>query len=411
MPVKLKWLNNELVASKGIGPGFHFLRHILSLIILMHHCRIAVFGVRAAGDSYVKGAPIGEQLGAHLSPGLLLIELIRPGLFALVGLFFALSGFLVFASAMRAPSIKVFFGNRLLRLLPALSVEVALSALILGPLVTEVPLKDYFTDPVFFRYFGNMIGEVAFFLPGVFIHNPWPNLVNANMWTLPAELGCYMLMLAMMIFGLTSKPRLFGIVTLFALIALQILEIADPALLPVRTDATHFNSWFIIFLFIIGAALYANADLVPLHPLFFIGAAGCYWLLMLFGALQCLGGFFLAYCMAAIGMMSFKWFDRLLKMDLSYGTYLYGFPLTQGIVYLLHPMLQDVKPLTQYLIILPLVIASTTLFAACSWIAIEKPALSLRRHLIREPSPLAKPKEQQPATQSIKSQQTANGSC
>jgi len=389
MDLKLKWLDKELAANKGIGPGFHLLRHALSLIILTHHCRIAVFGIKAAPEGYVKGAPINEQITAHLSPGLLLVELFRPGLFALVGLFFALSGFLVFASAMRAKSIKTFFGNRLLRLLPALSVEVALSALILGPLVTEIPLKAYFTDFEFFRYFGNIVGEVAFVLPGVFVHNPWPQLVNANLWTLPPELGCYLLMLAMLVLGMTKKRRQMAILAVAALTAFQLLEIIDPTLLPVRADSTHFNSWFIVFLFVLGAAFFANADLIPLHPKLFLVAAGIYWALLLMNALQCIAAFFLTYCMVYIGMISFRWFDRLLKMDLSYGTYLYGFPLTQGVVYFLQPSLSGYGAFTQYAIILPIVIAGTAVFAAGSWVLIEKPALSLRRHLIREPSPVA----------------------
>lgn len=387
MPLKLRWLNEDLIANKGIGPGFHFLRHALSLIIVAHHCRIAVFGVQGATPGYVKGAPIGEQLSSHLSPGLLLVELSRPALFSLVGLFFALSGFLVFASAARAPDIRTFFGNRALRLLPALSVEVALSALILGPLVTELPLRAYFSDPQFFRYFGNIIGEVTFTLPGVFLHNPWPDLVNANLWTLPPELGCYLLILAMLATGLTGKRRLLGALMLAALIAFQTLEIAAPNILPVRADSTHFTPWFIVFLFVVGAAFFANADLIPLHPLFFLGAAGFYWALMLLGVLQCVAGVFLAYCMVYIGMSGFGWFDRLLKMDLSYGTYLYGFPLTQAAVYFLLPALRDFGHLTQYAIILPLVIGATALFAMSSWIFIEKPALSLRRHLVREPAP------------------------
>jgi len=388
MAAKIKFLASEIAANKGIGPGFHFLRHALSLIIVAHHCRVAVFGTQTT-PGYAKGAPIAEQLAAHLSPGLLLVELSRPALFSLVGLFFALSGFLVFASAMRAPDIKTFFGNRALRLLPALSVEVALSALILGPLATELPLARYFSDPEFFRYFGNIIGEVAFTLPGVFGQNPWPDMVNANLWTLPPELGCYAFMLLLLATGMTRRARLFGALTLVALFGLQMLEILRPDLLPARADSTHFTAWFIVFLFVVGAAFYANADLIPLHPALFLGAAGIYWALMLLGALQWLAGVSLVYCMVVIGMTPFKWFDRLLKMDLSYGTYLYGFPLTQGLVLLMTPWLRDWGHVAQYAVILPLTIAGTALFAACSWSLIEKPALGLRKHLIREPARLA----------------------
>jgi peptidoglycan/LPS O-acetylase OafA/YrhL len=230
---------------------------------------------------------------------------------------------------------------------------------------------------------------VTFTLPGVFSHNPWPDMVNANLWTLPPELGCYSLMLVLLATGMTRRHRLLGALTLAALLGFQLLEILRPDLLPARADSTHFAAWFIVFLFVVGAALYANADLIPLHPLLFLGAAGVYWTLMLTGALQCVAGLLLTYCMVAIGMTSFKWFDRLLKMDLSYGTYLYGFPITQGLVFLLQPRMHGFGPLAQYAVILPLVIAATALFAACSWSLVEKPALSLRKRLLKAPAPLA----------------------
>lgn len=389
MSLNIKRLDLELAANRGIGPGFHFLRHALSLIILAHHCRVAVFGVGHETPGYVKGAALGSQLAAHLPTSLLLVELSRPALFALVGVFFALSGFLVYGSAIRSKGIKTFFANRGLRLLPALSVEVALSALILGPLVTELPLHAYFSDPQFFRYFGNIVGEVTFALPGVFPHNPWPDMVNANLWTLPPELGCYLLMLAALASGLTGRKRLLGVLALAALAAITVAEIAAPQLLPVKADSSHFTGWFIVFLFVAGAAFYANADLIPLHPLFFLLAGAVYWALMLSGVLQGIAGFFLCYCMVFIGMTRFDWFDRRLKMDLSYGTYLYGFPITQALVFVLQPMLHDYGVLTQYVVTLPILIGLTMIFASTSWTFIEKPALSLRKHLLREPSPLA----------------------
>ncbi len=398
MALKIRWLDQALAANKGVGPGFHFLRHALAIVILAHHCRVAVFGLglNAGVAGYVKGAPFYRQLAAHLSPGLLFIELSRPALFALVGVFFALSGFLVYGSATRLRNIGSFFANRALRLLPALTVEVFLSALILGPLVTELPLGTYFSEPQFFRYFGNIVGEVTFTLPGVFLRNPWPDMVNANLWTLPPELGCYLLMLAMMATGLTGRKRLMGAMVLVAVAALQVCEIVAPDALPVRADSTHFTAFFIVFLFVAGAAFFANADLVPLHPILFVGAGSVYWLLMLTGVLQFLGGVLLTYCMVVIGMTRFGWFDRLVKLDLSYGIYLYGFPITQGMIFALHPFLKGLARPGEYAIIFTLVVGATALFATASWVYVEKPALGLRRRLGTRP--LKIPEQQQTLT-------------
>ena len=52
-------------------------------------------------------------------------------------MFFALSGFLVTGSALRTGRLVPFLGLRVLRLLPALFVEVTLSAIILGGIFTQ----------------------------------------------------------------------------------------------------------------------------------------------------------------------------------------------------------------------------------------------------------------------------------
>ena len=161
MALKIRWLDQALAANKGVGPGFHFLRHALAIVILAHHCRVAVFGLglNAGVAGYVKGAPFYRQLAAHLSPGLLFIELSRPALFALVGVFFALSGFLVYGSATRSRNIGSFFANRALRLLPALTVEVFLSGLILRAFGDRASARDIFSANLSFFVISATLSE------------------------------------------------------------------------------------------------------------------------------------------------------------------------------------------------------------------------------------------------------------
>ena len=63
--------------------------------------------------------------------------------------------------------------------------------------------------------------------------------------------------------------------------------------------------------------------------------------MMMADVLGVVSGMLLTYCMVYIGMQNFRWFDRIIKKDLSYGIYLYGFPLTQATVALLLPQLAD----------------------------------------------------------------------
>ncbi len=73
---------------------------------------------------------------------------------------------MVAGSALRTRRLIPFLGLRVLRLLPALFVEVTLSAIILGAIFTDLPLSQYYTEPMFWEYFLNIIGDVHFHLPG-----------------------------------------------------------------------------------------------------------------------------------------------------------------------------------------------------------------------------------------------------
>ena len=383
---KARTLEDALKACRGIGPGFHMLRHLLSVVILAHHCRVAVFGT-GSGDSYEKGIAFTGAGVAQLTRGQLVVELLRPGLFALVGMFFALSGFLVVASALRNSSIKVFFANRALRIAPALTVEVTLSAVVLGPLFTHFQLEQYFSDYQFFRYFGNIVGHVAFELPGVFVGNPWPAMINANLWTLPAEFWCYFFMLCMMVTGVLLHRKRITIAILAACAVAVLLAFYDPAGFSIRQDTTHFTEWYIVMMFFFGMLFYINAARVPLNPWLFMAAAAGYYVLTLLNQLGAASGLLLTYCMVWIGMQGFPLFDRLLKKDLSYGIYLYGFPITQAVITLVLPHLTGVSRILCFALIFPVVLVLTGLFSSLSWDYIEKPALGLRKHILREPRP------------------------
>lgn len=384
-------LSDALQRHKGVGPGFHFLRHALSFIIIAHHCRIAIRGVEE--PTYAKGAVMAGGLLHQLTYGQLVIEAMRPGLYALVGMFFALSGFLVTGSALRNPTVSTFFANRALRIVPALSVEVTLSALILGPLVTTAALSRYFSDPLFAHYFLNILGVAQYRLPGVFDANPWPHLVNANMWTLAPEFWCYAMTLVLMATGLIVKRRFMTVAILIAVIVSTLAILYDPSI-SVHSDSTRFARWFIVLMFFLGMLFNVAADRIPMSPLIFVGCAVGYYLLTLFNLLGPLAGVMLTYCIVYLGLVSFPWFDRLVRDDLSYGMYLYGFPMTQTAVWLLLPRLDGLNMLGQFAVIFPLVLVATLTFSIVSWKTIERPALRLKKYtsrFMKEPAKVTTP--------------------
>ena len=193
----------RLERHSGLGPGFDFLRVALAVLIVAAHA-LLLTGNRS-----------------DVAP-LRMLE------YSLLPMFFALSGFLVTASATRL-SLGNFLINRSLRIAPALAVDILFCALILGPIVTTAPLADYLTDPRFWRYFANIFGVVHYRLPGVFETQIDPR-VNGALWTVPWEIVCYVVMSILMVSGLLKYPRIFliGIVLYISVgIAAQHLPLAE----------------------------------------------------------------------------------------------------------------------------------------------------------------------------------------
>ena len=180
-----------------MGPGFDLLRIVLAAYIFYGHTlwiaggATSVVGVGAL-DSVVAPAQALTSVDNGFSGWT------RPFHVAAVPVFFALSGFLVTGSAMRLRTTSTFLAFRALRIFPALVMETFLCAGLLGAALTTLSIDRYLIDPVFFRYLGNMIGVVSFELPGVFEKNPVKDIVNANLWTLPVEFYCYLIIGALM---------------------------------------------------------------------------------------------------------------------------------------------------------------------------------------------------------------------
>lgn len=88
-------------------------------------------------------------------------------------IFFALSGVLVCQSWTVDPRPIAFAWKRALRIVPALLVSVVATAYVLGPLVTNQPIRDYLTSAQPAKYVvANTTMRVDYSLPGVFATNP-----------------------------------------------------------------------------------------------------------------------------------------------------------------------------------------------------------------------------------------------
>lgn len=346
----------------GTGPGFDFLRLALALSILYSHAFLAT-GSKAGLANTVISTVTRADSSSYIHP-----EVVRV---LLVPMFFAVSGFLVTGSAFRTRTVTKFMTFRVLRIVPALLVEVTLSALFLGPMFTTDRLRDYFTDVRFLAYFGNIIGRVRFELPGVFWTNPYPAIVNVNLWTLQPEFYCYLATASLLASSLLLNRRAFTILfaaTTTAVIGLNFAyDFGEPT--------ANYPAAIVVYYFFCGTFLFHWRHLIPCNFGLFVLAVVGSALAMRHPNTILLSPLLITYIIICLGMVEFPRLPILQNGDYSYGIYLYGFPIQQALVAALPALRGHGWEL------LPLSIILTCACAMLSWHFIEKPSLSLKRLL------------------------------
>jgi peptidoglycan/LPS O-acetylase OafA/YrhL len=347
-------LNQKLALHAGRPTGFDYLRIFLSIAIVCEHSIITSFGETAGGAVW------------HLP--------FRPLVGMFLPMFFALSGFLVAGSLFRTTSLVQFLGLRVIRIYPALCVEVLISALLIGPLLTILPLKDYFSSPVFYLYLLNITGDIHYLLPGLFQNNPFPNTVNLQLWTVPFELGCYITLSLLAVIGIKKFHWIAPAATVLLLLAYFVVRVIVKKEWALIAIPGGLPGQLLIACFLSGVSLYLYKEKLPWsHSLCAISGV---LTALLFGFIP-LGDFIVApvaaYFTVSLGVTNPKKLPVLQGADYSYGIYLYGFVLQQALAFAF-PWAR------QWWINVLFCVPAAIGMAAVSWHLVEKPALNLRRY-------------------------------
>jgi peptidoglycan/LPS O-acetylase OafA/YrhL len=286
-----------------------------------------------------------------------------------VAIFFVISGMLIAQSFERTKSFSHFVEARILRIYPALIVTIMITTFILGPILTNNSLTEYFTNGFTFKYLSNVFAvKIQYYLPGVFETNPFPNAVNGSLWTLPLELGCYALIAAALF--LLRKRYLFSFILLVI------------AAIYLRGGLKNEN----ILYFAFGSMLYLARHYVSMNPyIAMLSAVGFIISFMLpiqlsTKLLHCISS---TYLIIYIGFIKVPLLTNFTKYgDFSYGIYIWAFPIQQTIVYF-YP---DLTILSHF----ALSTFITFCFAFASWHLVEKRALALKKRFNYKPLSLSK---------------------
>jgi peptidoglycan/LPS O-acetylase OafA/YrhL len=333
--------------NQGGFPGFDTFRLALALSVVLIHSSFLSYGV--AGSRTIHSAPL---VGFML---------------ALLPWFFALSGFLVAGSALRLRNTGTFLLFRGLRIAPALAVEVAMSALILGPLFTSLPLAEYFSQPDFFAYFGNIIGRVRLTLPGVFVGLPIDSVVNGNLWTLRPEFQCYAIMALLMLTRIVYSRSLTTLLWLTVSAALIIYNQATDNL----ASEGVFGPALLVYCFATGVVAFHWRAHIRLNAMLALICALIGYPLLLVPKDALFSIPLLTYLMVWIGAQKLP----RINGDYSYGVYLFSYPVQQTLV-------GSFPSMREWWLLFPAAATIAILIAALSWHLIEKPALRLKKPIL-----------------------------
>ncbi|MGP3535731.1 acyltransferase family protein [Microbacterium sp. RD1] len=283
--------------------------------------------------------------------------------------FFGISGYLITMSRDRARSLGDYLWRRVLRIYPAFLVVLIVVAFVFAPFSVFVLGQGEWDLPSAFSYVWRdaALRVTQMGIPGTLEDVPYPGVWNGSLWTLWYEFLCYLVL------GLAASiipRRLLGRAIIVAVIALPLAALGIVAL--GTPSLALLNAATLGGYFAAGAALFIYGDRIPLRGWIAAVAAVLIVATAATSTFRVLAGLPVAYLMMWLGVV--LPFPRVGAVnDISYGMYVYAFPVQQLLAMVL---IGSGLPVAVFVVI---AIAATVPFAAASWFLVERPAMKLKR--------------------------------
>lgn len=286
--------------------------------------------------------------------------------------FFVLSGFFIAKSLDERCDLAAYAISRGLRIMPGLFVLALFAAVVFGPLFTALSWWDYVSNPQALAY----PLEILFFTnsdggpPGIFAGNPAAGEFSAPLWTLRYEVLAYIGAGLLFALGLSGrKGWMLGGAVFSTLIYICFRAVAEPADFGLLAALLRFSMTFLFGM----AAWSWRADL-PLRWEIALILTAIFLTLGPHPASEAVASLALGYVLLWAGV---AWSGKPAPLksieDVSYGLYIWHYPVMQTLVHLD----ENLEPVGVFLLATPI----TMFIALLSWRYVESPCLSLKRRL------------------------------
>lgn len=294
-----------------------------------------------------------------------------------VYLFLCISGFLVTRSFLTSRGLRSYLLKRVARIVPGFLAATFFGLVIIAPLLATGTIQEFFARQNWPAIWVNALALRQTGVTGVLDPNP-VKLVHGTLWTVKYEFDCYLLTALIGSFGLFSLR--YAVFTFAAIAAVLLFLNFGVERLP--TNNTGIASLLIsgpprwpelLPFYFTGAAIYVFRNYIPLSGSLFWAMSGIILISLFVGgaiiAMIFAGSYVVLYL--AINMSAqISIFHR--RVDLSYGLYLYAWPIQQLLVFVTK---NSLSPLALFAATMPVGLC----IAYVSWRFIEAPALAAVR--------------------------------
>lgn len=282
--------------------NLQFIRFVAAIAVILSHS----FSISGTGREFFDSVTDGTLSLGGIS----------------VSVFFVCGGYLIMKSARRNSTFSGYFSARAKRIFPPLWLTVIVS-IVWGGAISLIPLKEYFMSAQTYKYLLNGVLIPVHGLPGVFESNPYGSTVNGALWTLSVEFVCYIMCFAVAKMHLDSKKR-YLLLSPLAVAAI----VAERFLPPIIASAVRPSA-----LFFIGMGYCIFEDKIELN-VFAAAASAVAFAVTVYLEVPDVGVYiFLPYILFTLSFGIPQLPGIFGKLgDISYGIYLWGFPVQQSVV-------------------------------------------------------------------------------